>query len=311
MDTPVRSHHRSLADPAEGTCRIAARGAGTAPKVLVVIGSAWRARDAHNPFTWTERQQQFEAVLTSDERARVSFCRCATTSTKNAGTRRCAPESRDWPVACDVTLVGFRKDHTSTYLDHFPGWQLHEVEPHFGHQCHRPARVYFEAADMQAASRASATTSNRGADYLEAWAHLPAYRRCAAEHRAIVAYRAKYGAPVSLTADACSPRRARAAHRARRRHRHGLWAFPGDSWIRANGSRRCGARAGRGDRISGAAYRACSARFKGEAVFDHPGRSSRGRIVTMAFHFDLGDERLPEVGGRDDAGVLAGRRSRN
>ena len=30
-------------------------------------------------------------------------------------------------------------------------------------------------------------------------------------------------------------------------------------------------------------------------------RSARGRIITTAFHFDLGDERLPEVEGRDDA----------
>ena len=43
------------------------------------------------------------------------------------------------------------------------------------------------------------------------------------------------------------------------------------------------------------------AALRGQATFDHPGRSVRGRIVTTAFHFDLGDERLPEVEGRDDA----------
>ena len=44
-----------------------------APRVIVVIGSAWRARDPHNPFTWAERQQQFEAVLSPEERPRVAF----------------------------------------------------------------------------------------------------------------------------------------------------------------------------------------------------------------------------------------------
>ena len=44
-----------------------------APKVVIVIGSAWRARDPRNPFTWQERQQQFEAVLTPEQLARVSF----------------------------------------------------------------------------------------------------------------------------------------------------------------------------------------------------------------------------------------------
>ena len=42
--------------------------------------------------------------------------------------------------------------------------------------------------------------------------------------------------------------------------------------------------------------------LRGEAVFDHPLRSVRGRIVTMAFHFDLGNTtHLPEVHGSDDA----------
>ena len=43
------------------------------PRVIVIIGSAMRARDAQNPFTWQERQQQFEAVLSPDERARIHF----------------------------------------------------------------------------------------------------------------------------------------------------------------------------------------------------------------------------------------------
>ncbi len=38
--------------------------------------------------------------------------------------------------------------------------------------------------------------------------------------------------------------------------------------------------------------------LRGEAVFDHPLRSARGRIVTMAFHFELGSAHLPEVRGR-------------
>jgi bifunctional NMN adenylyltransferase/nudix hydrolase len=64
-----------------GRFQILQRGHGTllqaalaiAPKVLIVIGSAFRARDAHNPFTWEERKQQFEAVLTPEQRQRVEF----------------------------------------------------------------------------------------------------------------------------------------------------------------------------------------------------------------------------------------------
>jgi bifunctional NMN adenylyltransferase/nudix hydrolase len=39
----------------------------------------------------------------------------------------------------------------------------------------------------------------------------------------------------------------------------------------------------------------------GIAVFDHPDRSQRGRTITHAHWFDLGQCRLPEVAGADDA----------
>jgi bifunctional NMN adenylyltransferase/nudix hydrolase len=37
------------------------------------------------------------------------------------------------------------------------------------------------------------------------------------------------------------------------------------------------------------------------AVFDHPDRSLRGRTITHAHHFDLGDREPPEVRAGDDA----------
>jgi bifunctional NMN adenylyltransferase/nudix hydrolase len=37
------------------------------------------------------------------------------------------------------------------------------------------------------------------------------------------------------------------------------------------------------------------------AVFDHPDRSQRGRTITHAHHFDLGDRERPEVRADDDA----------
>src|SRR5690606_14900243 len=41
--------------------------------------------------------------------------------------------------------------------------------------------------------------------------------------------------------------------------------------------------------------------LKGEALFDHPDRSSRGRIITRAFHFRMEADELPQVRGDDDA----------
>jgi bifunctional NMN adenylyltransferase/nudix hydrolase len=43
------------------------------------------------------------------------------------------------------------------------------------------------------------------------------------------------------------------------------------------------------------------AALKGQAVFDHPQRSARGRLVTTAFYFDFGGRDCPEVQAKDDA----------
>lgn len=46
---------------------------------------------------------------------------------------------------------------------------------------------------------------------------------------------------------------------------------------------------------------AVDAIYRGVAVFDRPDRSQRGRTVTHAHYFDLGDGPLPQVEGADDA----------
>src|SRR5688572_15809538 len=135
-----------------GRFQILQRGHGTllqaalalAPKVLVVIGSAFRARDAHNPFTCEERKQQFEAVLSAEDRQRVEFLPVRDYyddqrwgDAVRAGIERVAGRS------AKVTLVGFKKDRTSGYLDAFPGWTLHEVEPQFDISASDLRRVYF------------------------------------------------------------------------------------------------------------------------------------------------------------------------
>ena len=274
-----------------------------APRVIVVIGSAWRARDAHNPFTAAERQQQFEAVLSADERSRVSFL----------PVRDYFDEER-WNLAvragivrlagnADVTLVGFRKDHTSTYLDHFPGWTLQEVEATSDISATDLRRIYFEATDMHAALTVIGNYVEPGVRaYLEAWAHLPAYRQCAAEHRAVVAYRAKYTQTFSLTADVVLTC---AGHVLLIKRGgdigHGLWACPG-GFVEPREQFYAAALRELAEETGFKALPASmKAALRGQATFDHPARSARGRIITTAFHFDLGDERLPEVEGRDDA----------
>jgi bifunctional NMN adenylyltransferase/nudix hydrolase len=275
----------------------------TAPRVIVVIGSAWRARDAHNPFTWQERQQQFETVLTAEERARVQFLPVRDyfdnerwNAAVRAGVQKASAGGK-------ITLIGFKKDQTSFYLDQFPEWHFLEVEAQSDISAADLRRIYFEATDMSAAMTVIGNYVSVGVrGYLEAWAHLPAYRQVVAEHKAVAAYRAKYTAPFYLTADSVVTHHESVLLIKRGGSiGKGLWALPGGfleprEQFYAAALRELAEETG---------YRALPAQMraalKAQAVFDHPERSPRGRIITMAFHFDFRDEAPPEVRGSDDA----------
>jgi bifunctional NMN adenylyltransferase/nudix hydrolase len=276
-----------------------------APKVVVVIGSAFRARDPRNPFTWQERQQQFEAVLTPDQRARVSFLPVRDYfdderwgEAVRAGVAKVAAHGDR------VTLVGFKKDHTSSYLDNFPGWSLLEVEPEYDISSTELRAIYFELDDRATALTTIGNYVEPGVKaYLEAWAHLPAYRKVAAEHKAVVAYKKKWTAPVAITADSVLTAHGHVLLIKRAGEiGNGLWALPGGF---VDPHERFYAAAVR-ELAEETGFKTLPSRMKsalrGEAIFDHPLRSVRARIVTMAFHFDLGDTtHLPEVHGSDDA----------
>lgn len=295
-----------------GRFQILQRGHGTllqaalalAPKLFIVIGSAFRARDAHNPFTWEERKQQFEAVLSAEERRRVEFLPVRDYyddqrwgDAVRVGLERVAGRG------AKVTLVGFKKDRSSSYLDAFPGWTLHEVEPQFDINASDLRRVYFESTNLSAALTVIGNYVEPGVrDYLEAWAQLPAYRQCQAEHRAVAEYREKYTAPFYITSDSVVTAREHVLLIKRGGTiGHGLWALPGgfvEPWERFYPAavRELGEETGY--KPHPAQLRAA---LKSSAVFDHPARSPRGRIITNAFHFELGDVDLPDVVGSDDA----------
>ncbi len=275
----------------------------TAPRVVVVIGSAWRARDAHNPFTWQERQQQFETVLSAAERERIVFLPLRDYFDHERWNQAVRKGIHKVAGTGKVTIVGFKKDHTSFYLDEFPGWGLIEVEVETQISASDLRRIYFEATDMSAALTVIGNYVSPGVrGYLEAWAHLPAYRQCAAEHKAVEAYRRKYTAPFYLTADSVVTSNDHVLLIKRGGTiGHGLWALPGGSLEPREQFFSAALR----ELAEETEYRPLRSRMtaacKSQAVFDHPARSPRGRIITMAFHFDLGTEHLPEVRGTDDA----------
>ena len=276
----------------------------TAESVIVVIGSAFRSRDVRNPFTWAERQAMVQAVLSPDELSRVRFFPVRDyfddvrwNAAVSAGVNQLSDGHGP------VTLVGFKKDHTSYYLDHFPTWASKTVQQAFDIDATALRNVFFEGTDPDARLVVlSPYINQRVKDYLQAWARLPEYAQRVVEHTTVVQYRNKWAADVYLTADAVLVANQHVLLIRRGGDvGYGQWAVPGGF-------------VDKGERFYTAALRELHEEtgfktldvtmrqaLQASQVFDHPLRSTRGRLITQAFFFDLGEVRLPEIKGSDDA----------
>jgi bifunctional NMN adenylyltransferase/nudix hydrolase len=276
----------------------------TAEQVIVVIGSAYRSRDVRNPFNWEERQAMIQAMVPPEGRARVKFLPVRdyfdddrwNSAVRNGVQMLAGGQAR-------VTLVGFKKDHTSYYLDNFPTWTWQSVEPEYDIDATSLRNVFFEGTDADA--RLAVLRPHVSAPvlaYLQAWARLPVYAQRVVEHNTVVQYRKRWSADVYLTADAVlvANRHVLLVRRGGDVG-YGQWAIPG-GFVEKD------------ERFYTAALRELHEEtgfktldstmrqaLKASQVFDHPLRSPRGRLITHAFYFDLGNIRLPEIHGADDA----------
>lgn len=276
----------------------------TAAQVIVVIGSARRSRDVRNPFNWEERQAMVQAALAPADRQRVQFL----------PVRDYFDDAR-WNAAVrdgvgqltggngPVTLVGFRKDHTSYYLDYFPNWASQSVAQEVDVDATALRNVFFEGQDPDARLAVLRPYVSAGVlAYLQAWSRLPVYAQRVVEQQVVVQYRKKWSGDAYLTADAVV---VASGHvlliRRGGEVGHGQWALPG-GFVDKN------------ERFYTAALRELHEEtgfktlestmrqaLQASQIFDHPLRSARGRLITNAFFFDLGSIRLPEVKGTDDA----------
>ncbi|NKI94312.1 bifunctional nicotinamide-nucleotide adenylyltransferase/Nudix hydroxylase [Rhizobacter sp. SG703] len=286
-----------------------------APQVIVVIGSAHQARSPKNPFSWEERAEMIRLAVPEDERSRIDFLpvrdyydEARWLKAVHDGVHALIAKRTD-PRLGSIGLVGHFKDATSEYLQGFPGWRLHGVERIAAADGTALRDAFFACApdDVDATLAAlvgQAPSTTLG--FLRAWSRLPLFGALAAEWRMLKGYHASWAGspypPVFVTVDAivqCAGhvllvRRGRAPGK-------GLYAVPGGFIEARETTYQSALRELREEtqlHLLDASMRQC---LRETAVFDHPDRSQRGRTITHAHHFDLGDRELPEVVAGDDA----------
>jgi len=293
------------------------RALSQARAVVVVLGSAGGARTVKNPFTETERRRMIEAAVAGWDAARVADLRFVAVRDYYQGQRWAAAvraavgatleaEAGGKPAA-RVGLFGHFKDASSGYLNDFPGWPL-VPQPSFGQ---------LNAADVRRQWFAQAGALDGSAHVLPApvaaflreFAGSEAFAMLLAEYRFLEDHRRRWAAapypPVFVTVDAVVRCRGHVLLiRRGGQPGRGAWALPGgflDQHERvADAVLRELDEETRFDLPKAALRQAC----RGQALFDHPERSQRGRTLTHAFFFDLALDALPEVDAADDAAAV-------
>ncbi|MFT3718966.1 NUDIX domain-containing protein [Pseudorhodoferax sp.] len=280
-----------------------------ARRCLVLLGSAHQPRTPRQPWTWQERAEMLRLALPEAERERVELRPLRDLYDEQrwaASVRRAAHE-----LAPDgrVLLAAHFKDASSAWLRDFPAWKLWTVDG-FGPYDSRTVRDALLGAApgqaQEALARMAPLLHPNTQEFLRGWldaGHLPAL---AEEWRALARGRAEWAGapypPVFVTVDAvirCQDqvlliRRGQAPGR-------GLLAVPGGfleprDTVYQSAVRELEEETGLA--MLEPALRRC---LKSVAVFDAPDRSQRGRTITHAHYFDLGDRALPAVQAGDDA----------
>lgn len=279
----------------------------SAPKVVVVLGSAFHARSAKNPFTWQERQAMIQSTLSAEDAARVSFVAVRDYYDDNCWASFVRSKVEAISTNKQIALIGYFKDASSYYLQHFPQWHLVTAKSMLEIDATAIRQIYFEAENIDVSlSVLTEQVALPVRQFLKAWSKLPYYAPMQKEHQQVRRYKEAWQhapyPPIFVTVDAVV---VAAGHILLVQRGgfpgNGLWALPGGFLDQRERLLQAAIRELREETQFGLFTSTLEAALVDVKVFDHPGRSSRGRTVTHAHYFDLKTEGLSDVKGSDDA----------
>ncbi len=266
--------------------------------VLVIIGSAYKARNIQNPWTAEEREEMIRSALTDEEKARVKFFYVRdyfyTNNRWLTEVQRIVNEATDGvddDQICDIGEYSW-----------FPQWKFIKMR-NLDRMPHATAvrGLYFTHDNAYRAN-----VSPPVAECLEKFKSTPTFKSLKEEYDHIRNYRASWeGAPFPPTFVTVDCIVIRSGHvlvvRRKGSPGRGLIALPGGFLNQKETILDGALRELKEETGIKLPKEELEKAIVEQKVFDYPERSLRGRTITHAFLIDLGNGPLPIVKGSDDA----------
>jgi len=267
-----------------------------APRVVLLLGSAYQAPSPRNPFTVAERIAIVRATLSPLDQGRVLFLPQRDTWDTPRWMEATSQAVQQTLPHANIVVVGHQKESQQNYLAAFPQWSYVGVgqQGEFNATAIRHALFSGELSSLQ--NWLAPSTMH----FLETWMRSGRAEDLRAEHLAVIEYQERWGKGPFVTTDAIVECAGHVlAIRRGRRPGLGLMAMPG-GFLEPQESFLEGALREL-DEETGLKIPTSIAQSAAFHLFAHPGRSLRARIITQAYHFRLPYDTLPPVQGADDA----------
>lgn len=267
-------------------------------RLIVVLGSAYCYSTPKNPFSAEAREAMIRASLPPDQ-ARLQFVAIADDYYDDPRwfrSVRAAVEALTGPNA-RICITGYDKDESSYYLHGFGDWPFEPsgvMSPLSATEVRN--RYFGGSADWRA------MVPKAVEQYMHQFATTAEFKRLKDEWEAIQHYRSlEQGYPypilhVATHATVLAPQQLLLIER-KGALGHGAWALPG-GWV------------GPKETLLEAALRKLreetglglqAQHLRASKAFDYPGRSLRGRVISLGHCFGLDDAPPPAVQGQNGA----------
>lgn len=275
-----------------------------AERVIVFVGSAKSSRSALNPFDEHERIAMLKNGLPQSALERIVFCPIEDFWDNQKWVESVQAHAQQIAQGTHTAvLVGHKKDFSSRYLDTLKA-DFHEIGSQGDISATSLRNIYFLEGKTPASFDVLKTLTRQGVvDYLKAYSHTEQYAWLCKDYKATAQYQERWGRGPHLTADALVSCAGRVLLVQRGGDiGHDLWALPGGFVEPHEDFFPAAVRELQEETQIAVTPSLLDTYLVSDKVFSHPRRSSRGRIVTRAYYFNLPHfETPPEVRPADDA----------